>query len=164
MYLTPAALILRFGREEMAQLSDRAIPRAVSGELLAAGAEQGDLSAWTGDEMTAAGKALAVIELAIIDAQSEVDSYLSARYNTPLNPAPGVIARYTGDVARYLLYEDHATEEVRRRYEDALVFLRAVAAGKAAVVEAQGAEPPASGGGMVEMVSAGRIFNRGGEK
>lgn len=152
MYLTPADLIARFGREEMAQLSDRAIPRVVSGDLLEAVAVGGDA------ETAEARAALAVIDRALVDAQSEVDSYLSSRYAVPLDPAPAVIARYTGDVARYILHEDHATEEVRKRYEDALVFLRAVASGKAVVVEQAGAEPTTSGG-LVEMTSASPLFN-----
>ena len=77
-------------------------------------------------------------------ASSLVDSYLArAGYETPANPAPSVLTLKATDIAIYTLSFDVGgayTEEKRKRYEDALRWLEALADGK---VELPGADPPA---------------------
>ncbi|WP_286694978.1 gp436 family protein [Spongiibacter sp. UBA1325] len=71
------------------------------------------------------------INAAIADAGNEIDIYLtSGGYPLPLTPVPPVIEAYACDVARYRLYDDEATEQVNKRYEQALKFLKAVAKGE----------------------------------
>lgn len=76
----------------------------------------------------------AISENVIDQASNEVDSYIAARYDLPLPSIPDQLKRHTGDIARYLLYKDRATEEVIRRYEMALSWLNKVSSGRAILV------------------------------
>lgn len=75
----------------------------------------------------------AVLARAIADAEAEIDSYLAARYQLPLPSVPTVLTRVGCDIARYRLWNDRASDEVRQRYEDARRLLEALAAGKVAL-------------------------------
>jgi phage gp36-like protein len=66
---------------------------------------------------------------AIQDACAEVDSYIAVKYTLPLPNTPTILLRAVCDIARYRLYKDRATEEVRRRYEDAVSWLKLLAKG-----------------------------------
>lgn len=101
-YATQADLVTRFGEDELIQLTDRA------------GAGVPDA--------TIVGRALA-------DAEAEMDGYLAARYALPMATVPGVLVRIACDIARYRLWEDRASDEVRRRYEDARRILESIAKG-----------------------------------
>lgn len=101
-YATVADLIARFGEEELIQLTDRAGAHAVDS---------------------------AIAQRALDDASAEMDGYLAVRYQLPLPTVPTLLARIACDVARYRLWEDHASDEVRRRYEDARRLLEAIAKG-----------------------------------
>ena len=157
-YLQASDLLTRFRVEELLQVCDRAMPRLVTAELLAAAAAGADLSSWPADEVAAVGTVMGSLTTAIEDAQSEIDSYLASRYSVPLATPPSVIKRLAGDIARYCLHGDNATETVQKRYDAAIAFLKNVAAGKATLgLEAQ---TPAPAGGIVEIVTAGRVFGR----
>ena len=67
-----------------------------------------------------------------------IDGYLMGRYTVPLTPVPLVLTAYACDIARYFLYEDAAPEYVRQTYEDALRWLRDVAAGKVILKQEDG--------------------------
>lgn len=79
-----------------------------------------------------------VLDKALADANAEIDAWLAGRYLVPLNPVPTVITRIALDVTRYRLFANQATEEVRKRYEDAAAFLKAVSKGEVQL----GATPP----------------------
>ena len=100
-----------------------------------------------------------VLQGRIDDAAAEIDGYLCIRYAVPVSPVPDRIRDLACDILRYKLYGDAPTEHVRKRYEDALRYLRDVSAGNAALV---GVAMVSNGGvGQVEMVSGGRVFERG---
>lgn len=63
------------------------------------------------------------------DAKSMIDGYLASRYTLPLASVPALVTAWAGDIARFLLWDDHAPEEVRRRYEDALAQMKQLAQG-----------------------------------
>lgn len=67
------------------------------------------------------------------DASSEIDSYLSQRYDVPVSPTPAILRRICVDIAVYQIGPEAGTltEEKRKRYEDAVRWLRDVSAGKA---------------------------------
>lgn len=134
-YATQTDLVDRFGSAELVQLTDRATPA-------------------TGAIDTAVlGKALA-------DADDTINSYLSIRYALPLASAPAILKRLAADIARYALYEDRVTEAVQKRYDDAIRFLKDVAAGRASVgPDGAGAEAAQTGG--PGYVAPGRIFTVG---
>jgi phage gp36-like protein len=157
-YILPQDLLTRFGAEELAQVADRGTPRLVTAELLSAAAAGTDMSGWSAGDVEAVGKALDNIEQAIEDAQSAIDGYLSGRYGTPMATPPAIVKRLACDMARYYLYDDHATETVQKRYDAAIAFFRDVAAGKVTLgPEAQASQPS---GGTVQMVTGDRVFSR----
>ncbi len=102
----------------------------------------------------------AVLDRALTDADGEINGYLATRYALPLATVPIVLTRLACDVARYFLYQDRATEAVRTRYQDALKFLRNVAAGVVSLgVDASNAAPADSSGPKYD--TGGRVFTRG---
>ena len=85
-----------------------------------------------------------------------IDGYLMGRYTLPLTPVPLVLTAYACDIARYFLYEDAAQEYVRQTYEDALRWLRDVAAGKVILKPEDG--PLAAG--SPQAFAPERVFTR----
>lgn len=103
MYCAVADLTSRFGEVEIAELTDLE------------------------DRETVVDS---VVNTAIADASEEIDSYLAARYAVPITSGiPAVLTAKAADIARYRLYDDHPTENVRKRYEDAVAWLKLVAMG-----------------------------------
>lgn len=68
-------------------------------------------------------------------ASSEIDAYLSARYTVPLVTPTPFIKKLAINIAMYnmALSLGAQTDEHRRRYEDAIAYLKAAAAGTAGV-------------------------------
>lgn len=133
-YATQADLEARFSAEEVLQLADR-----------------------NRDGVIDAG----VVDQALADADAEIDGYLGSRYQLPMAAVPQIIKVYACDVARYRLYANAATEEVRNRYLDAQKFLRLAAEGKVMIGPSPNGTAPLQAGGA-EMVSGGRVFGREG--
>ena len=71
------------------------------------------------------------VQDAIQDATEEINGYIGGRYALPLPNVPSNLERMACDIARYRLYFQQPTEEVRKRYEDAIAFLKRVADNKA---------------------------------
>lgn len=71
------------------------------------------------------------IDDAIQDATEEINGHIGGRYPLPLPNVPSNLKRMACDIARYRLYFQQPTEEVRKRYEDAIAFLKRVADNKA---------------------------------
>ena len=107
-YAVVQDLIDRFGEAEITQLTDRSDPPSGSYDT-------------------------DVAERSLNDAENEVDAYLSSRYALPLSEKPNVLGRLTCDIARYYLFGASVTDEVTRRYNDAISFLKNVSSGKASL-------------------------------
>ena len=131
-YATQQDLIDRFGREELAQLTDRDSGQVIDAEVL--------------------GRALT-------DADAEIDGYLAARYCLPLASSPAVLTRLAADIARYRLWADRASEAVRKRYEDAVRDLRQISSG-AIVIDGAAPLAPAASGITVAQRSPDPLFGR----
>lgn len=101
-YATPADLVLRFGEPEIEQLAGRTALDVIDTD---------------------------VVERALADAAAEIDGYVGARYRLPFDPVPPLLTRIACDIARYRLYDDASSDEVRRRYEDAVKLLARIADG-----------------------------------
>lgn len=71
------------------------------------------------------------VEDAIQDATEEINGHIGDRYSLPLPNVPSNLKRMACDIARYRLYFQQPTDEVRKRYEDAVAFLKRVADNKA---------------------------------
>lgn len=71
------------------------------------------------------------VTLALEDASSLADSYI-ARW-LPIDSAPPALRRHVMAIATYSLAGNTQTDDQRRRYEDAIQWLRDVASGKASL-------------------------------
>jgi len=91
----------------------------------------------------------AAIEDACAQASSEADSYIGARYPVPVHPAPRALQIHVINMAVHHLAAtaDRMTEQIRQRYEDALRWLKDVAAGRAGLGTADGGAATAGEGG-----------------
>lgn len=134
-YATQADLVTRFGSDELAQLTDR-----INGSVIDA----------------------SVVARAIADAEAEIDGYLAARYQMPLASVPAVLGRLACDMARYYLYDDRFTEAVRKRYEDAVRLLKAMASGDVKLDAVVVLAPSASGATTVSSRAPERVFSASG--
>lgn len=101
---------------------------------------------------------LTSLTAALDQAASEIDSYLRSRYPVPLSPVPSLVKRYAIDIALYLCSPDaaSATDEKRRRYEDAIRWLEKVAEGKLSL----GAEEPTVDSSTPQLSYSPRLFSR----
>ena len=104
-------------------------------EALFSAAEIAAIAADTGADVAAV----------IAAANAEADAYVGAAVELP--PAAAAIALLeapVADIVRYRLYRDAAPENARARFEDAVAFLRAIAAGKVALPVTAAADDPAT--------------------
>jgi len=132
-YCTLQDLIERFSESELIQLTDRTNTGAVN-------------------ETT--------VTRAIADSDAEIDSYLQTRYVLPLPSLPQILKSTASDITRYRLYDDRASEQVTKRYTDAVAWLRLVAARKVSLglPELQASEAVSSGGPKIS--AEPRTFTR----
>lgn len=87
-----------------------------------------------------------LVQKAIDNATAEIDAYLSSRYRLPLSSVPAILKRLTCDVARYQLFGASLTEEVEKRYKNAVSFLKSVSSGTASLgISSDGSEIKPSG-------------------
>jgi len=122
-YATQADLETRYGATEVLQLADR----------------NADDTADTG-----------VIDAALADASHEIDGYLAVRYTLPLSETPALLTRLCCDIARYRLWSDDATDQIRQRYEDAVTLLTRLSSGSVQLgLSATDAVSPATPGSRV---------------
>ena len=122
-YATQSDLVDRFGQAELAQLTDLVNGTTINTVVL--------------------GRALA-------DADAEVDTRVGSRYALPLASVPPVLVRVAADIARYFLWADAASEQVRNRYKDAIGLLDKIASGHVVLPAATTLSP---GGQAVTTVS-----------
>lgn len=133
MYASQSDLELRFGLDELIQLTDRASPP-------------------TG------GVDAAVLAHALAAAASEIDGYISMVYARPLVAVPPRLVDLACDIARYHLYTHAAPDLVVERYKSAIAFLRLVSSGDASL----GLVEQGNGGmGLAEISTGRRLFARG---
>ena len=102
-YLSQDELVTKFGQEEVEQ-------------------------ATYGLESEAAA---AKVAAAINSAEAVVNSHLGARgYSLPVD-ATALVKDTVADIARYKLFDNRASQQIRENYEDAIKFLEKIVAGKA---------------------------------
>lgn len=108
-YCMQSDLEKRFGEDELIQLTDREHLGEINAEVLAG---------------------------ALADACATIDSYLQQAYTLPLaqpliDASP--LKRICGDIVRYYLMDDAATDKVQHDHDKALAWLRDIAAGRASL-------------------------------
>jgi phage gp36-like protein len=133
-YATQAQMVTRFGEQELLQLTDLS--------------NLGQID-------------VAVVSVALTDADAEINSYLAGRYNLPLTQVSAELVRLACDIARYRLFDVRASEAVKVRYDDAIKKLRDIGKGVASLgIDA--VNQPIAAAGDVQMMSGGRDFARPG--
>lgn len=132
-YASQQNLIDRFGEDELIQLTDRASLDAIDATVVAR---------------------------ALADADAEINGYLSTRYTLPLSPVPAVLEKLACDIARYQLFENAVTEIVKERYENAIRFLKDVAAGKVTLGVDGNGDTAATISNSVQISSTTPVFRR----
>jgi phage gp36-like protein len=98
---------------------------------------------------------------ALADASDEIDSYLQERYTISVIRAatPKRLQRICLDIARYTLTKNRPPEDYRQRYEDAIRWLRDVAAGKASLgLTEDGEATPEAASALPTYFTNARIF------
>ncbi len=131
-YASLADLQSRFSESELIDLSDREQTGAIN---------------------------LDVIDQALADASAEIDGYLGGRYSLPLPSVPDVLTRLCCDIARYLLYSERAPEQLQKRYDNAVGFLKALSKGDISLGLPDSQQPDPSAN-TAQITSAGTMFNR----
>jgi phage gp36-like protein len=135
VYATLANLQTLCGDEELIQLTDRAEPPA------------GLIDA-------------VVVAAALVGASNEIDGYVAAQYQMPLVETPALLTDLACDIARYRLYKDAATDQVRKRYEDAVKTLTNISKGLVKLPIATATAEPAGRDGIMVIESEPRAFSR----
>ena len=159
-YATPSQLINRFDAQELAQV---AVPKehvSIDAALLTLTVNAGDRSAYTADEIAAADAALVKINQALTDASGDIDAHLESRYQLPLSNVPLKLEQVCCDIGRYNLYDDHSTEHINKRYDDAIKYLVDVAKGAINLgIEDNNARPEAEDN-VVDFDGGSNVFDR----
>lgn len=76
----------------------------------------------------------AVSNTALLGAEELANSFIAVKYDLPLKAIPDALKGYVLDIARYKLYTQKPTEEVRQRYDDAMGWLKGLAAGRSVLI------------------------------
>lgn len=125
-------LIALCGERELIQLTDRSEPPA--------------------DEIDEA-----VAAEALGWADDQIDSYVSVAYRLPLSETPRLLKDIATDLARFRLYKEGASEEVKQRHDSALRHLDRIAKGSAKIPGVQGADPRSRAG--VSVAAEAPVFS-----
>lgn len=99
------------------------------------------------------------LAIALNDASALVDGYLAGRYPLPLAHVPAALVPICADIARHRLYGEQAPEQVAKRNEAALAFLKSVGKGELALGLAADGEQLESQN-LAQLHSDGRVFGR----
>lgn len=112
-----------------------------------------------------------IIDMAIGDADAEIDGYLAKRYRVPFDPVPRVLNKFSKDIAIYNLYsrigidEGESEKNYLNRYNSAIKFLTLVAEGKVNIGTGEDGNDPASAAATgFAAKSNPRLFSRGSMK
>lgn len=98
------------------------------------------------------------LDMTIADADSLIDGYLGVRYKVPIIPTPNIIKAFSCDITRFLLWDDHAPDEVRKRYDDVIARLKDYAKGLMVLPDVEVAPQNPSGG--VDFIANERVFSQ----
>lgn len=99
------------------------------------------------------------VTVALTDASSLIDGYLAGRYPLPLAHVPSALVPICCDIARHRLYGEQAPEQIGKRFEAAISFLKSVGKGELALGLAADGEQLESQN-LATLQSDGRVFGR----
>lgn len=158
-YATTSELLTRFAPAELAQRVDRGIPRLVTAELLSAAAAGASLGAYTPAEVERVQGCMAIIQRALQDADETINGYLNGRYVLPLSTTPMVLVRVACELARFYLYDDQVTDQIKGRHDASIKWLGEVSRGFVSLgVDSASGQPNSSAN--AELVSSEAVWKR----
>ncbi len=102
----------------------------------------------------------AVVDQAIARANAEINGYLLAYL--PLAVVPANLVYLACDIARYHLHGDQLLDPIKVRYEQAIAYLKGVAAGKIALAPDISGQADSPTEAAITITSSAAIFGRGG--
>lgn len=132
-YALQSDMITRYGEQPLVELTDRNEP------------SEGVINT-------------AVLQAALDDASSVIDTYIKRRYQLPLQTLPPALRQCCEAMAWFSLHRGRYTTEDRDAYDDAIKFMKDVSNG-IALLEVAGAEPPSAAAQAVEQ-NSDRTFNK----
>lgn len=96
---------------------------------------------------------------ALDDASSRIDAYVGTTYDVPVSPVPDLLIDLCSDMALYIVSSDAgtATDDRRRRYDDAINMLKDIAKG---IVTLGTEDVDVAQTGQPQLTSNTRIFSR----
>ncbi len=162
MDVTPANLAGLPGAQGISQVAstehDVALVDAALVDLTLRGE---DRSEYPPADVAAADVALARVEAAIGDADATIEGYLRMRgYALPLDPVPPIVTTWARAITRYFLHKHllstEAKDPIVRDYQDALKFLKLVAAGQFSLGAGDVIAP--TGTGSPQVCAPARVF------
>jgi phage gp36-like protein len=128
-------------------MADAPTPYATRADVLARyEKEVVDRICWDHDQELAS---LDKLDAGLVDASTEIDSYLSARYAVPVNPAPAILRSINVDLGLYYtaLTSEKLFSELSVRVENWRKHLKMIAEGKVGLGVRVDQEPDPSSGG-----------------
>lgn len=131
MYAGKEDLITRFGEREIAAISSN------DGETI--------------DET--------IVATALSDAEDLINSYVAVKYALPLTTVPAALKRISCDFARYFMYKEVIPEELEKKYEQNLAFLKDIARGVVSLGDFSTGETPQQSGDVIFSGSSARLFS-----
>jgi phage gp36-like protein len=152
-YATSQDVLLRYPKTRVAEMADTAEPPPIQGE---------DQAAREAAIARLAKERRKRLDAALEDASAEIDSYLGKVARLPLSEPPPILKRFAIEIAVYrlqTLLPKESVEDARRRYEDIVKWLEAVAAGEIAL---EGNSAPDAGN--VAYFAPARVFDADGIK
>lgn len=129
-YATLAGLTDRYGEDVLLQLTDRGA--SATGVVDAS-----------------------VVARALADTDAVIDASLAVRYRLPLAAVPAIVADLALTIAIYKLHRYAADPKIKDDYQQALMDLDAIAAGRKKL-DLAGVEPASSGAGGVMTIDRDR--------
>jgi phage gp36-like protein len=134
-YVTQAQYIARFGQAELIELTDR-----------------------SPEPMDAVDSA--VYNAAANSADGVVDGYLRSRYVVPMASVSEDLRFHCGAIVRAILYRDNRTQIVQLDYDNAMLWLKDVQAGRVLLDAATATPAPGVGiVGLAQFNTAQNIFS-----
>ncbi len=100
-----------------------------------------------------------VVETALSDAEDLINSYVSVKYALPLTTVPAALKRICCDFARYFMYKEVIPEELEKKYEQNLAFLKDIARGVVSLGDFSTGETPQQSGDVIFSGSSARLFS-----
>ncbi|WP_051554371.1 gp436 family protein [Desulfobulbus elongatus] len=105
-----------------------------------------------------------VIDRAVADADTEIDSYLAGRYRVPVAPVPDLLRRLSLDLAVEILYgrrpDIDVPKSVASAAQNARSLLRRIAAKEAHLPGVSEADASGSSNAGAMFIGPGRLFTR----